>query len=89
MSVRVLVIAGSTRTGAYSKKLAHAAARSVDQAGGSASFVDLRDYPMPLYDGDLEAASEARRQLARLGVEVLVVGGGSQRSLLELFPNKG
>lgn len=66
MSVRVLVIAGSTRTEAYSKKLAHAAVRSVEQAGGSATFVDLRDYPVPLYDGDLEAASGLPAQAIRL-----------------------
>lgn len=66
MSVRILVIAGSTRTGAYSKKLAHAAVRSVEQAGGIATFVDLRDYPMPLYDGDLEAAAGLPEQAIRL-----------------------
>lgn len=56
MGVSVLVIAGSTRTEAYSKKLARVAARSIDQAGGTATLVDLRDYPLPLYDGDLEAS---------------------------------
>lgn len=66
MSVRILVIAGSTRTEAYSKKLAHAAVRSVEQAGASATFVDLRDYPMPLYDGDLEAAGGLPEQAIRL-----------------------
>lgn len=66
MSVRILVIAGSTRTGAYSKKLALAAVRSVEQAGASATFVDLRDFPMPLYDGDLEAASGLPAQAIRL-----------------------
>jgi NAD(P)H-dependent FMN reductase len=66
MSVRILVIAGSTRTGALSKKLAGAAIRSVEQAGASATFVDLRDYPMPLYDGDLEAAGGLPEQAIRL-----------------------
>ena len=66
MSVRVLVIAGSTRTEAFSKRLARVAWRSVEQAGGSASFVDLRDYPMPLYDGDLEAARGLPEQAIRL-----------------------
>jgi NAD(P)H-dependent FMN reductase len=66
MSVRILVIAGSTRTEAYSKKLAHAAVRSAEQAGASATFVDLRDYPMPLYDGDLEAAGGLPEQAIRL-----------------------
>lgn len=66
MSVRILVIAGSTRTEAYSKKLAGAAVRSAGQAGASATFVDLRDFPMPLYDGDLEAAGGLPEQALRL-----------------------
>ena len=66
MRVRILVIVGSTRTEAYTKKLAHAAVRSVEQAGASATFVDLRDYPMPLYDGDLEAAGGLPEQAIRL-----------------------
>ena len=66
MSVRVIVIAGSTRTQAFSKRLARVAVRSVEQAGGSATLVDLRDFPMPLYDGDLEAASGLPEQAIRL-----------------------
>lgn len=61
MSVRILVIAGSTRTEAYSKKLAHAAVRSAEQAGASATFVDLRDYPMPLYDGEYRGGRRPAR----------------------------
>lgn len=56
MVVRVLVLPGSTRTDSFSKKLGRAAAAIVKEAGGEATFVDLRDHPMPLYDGDLEAA---------------------------------
>ena len=56
MVVRVLVLPGSTRTDSFSKKLGRAAAAIVKEAGGEATFVDLRDHAMPLYDGDLEAA---------------------------------
>lgn len=28
----------------------------VDDAGGKAVFLDLKDYPMPIYDGDIEDA---------------------------------
>ncbi|MCC5859149.1 MAG: NAD(P)H-dependent oxidoreductase [Ectothiorhodospiraceae bacterium] len=51
---RVLVFAGSARTNSYNKQLARLAATRVEHAGGRATFVDLRDYPIPLYDGDLE-----------------------------------
>ncbi|MEO6596392.1 MAG: NAD(P)H-dependent oxidoreductase [Planctomycetota bacterium] len=54
--MKILVIPGSTRTDAFSKKLARAACKLADQAGAQATFADLRDYPMPLYDGDLEVA---------------------------------
>ncbi len=51
---RVLVFAGSARAHSYNKHLARLAATRVEDAGGQATFVDLRDYPIPLYDGDLE-----------------------------------
>ncbi len=55
MTVRILVFAGSARTGSHNKKLANAAATAVRSAGAEATLIDLADYPMPLYDGDLEA----------------------------------
>jgi len=51
---KLLVIAGSTRTAALSKKLARALCALAQGAGHEATFVDLREYAMPLYDGDLE-----------------------------------
>lgn len=53
---RLLVIAGSTRTGSLSKQLARAACGLAQAAGHAATFVDLREFEMPLYDGDLEEA---------------------------------
>jgi len=55
MAVKILVLAGSARAGSLNKKLARVAAAAVRAAGAEATFVDLADYPMPLYDGDLEA----------------------------------
>jgi chromate reductase len=54
--VKVLVFAGSARRDSLNKKLARVAARHAAAAGGEVTFVDLEDYPMPLYHGDLEAA---------------------------------
>ncbi len=53
---RILVFAGSTRTGSFNKQLALAAHRLVQEAGAEATYLDLRDLQLPLYDGDLEAA---------------------------------
>lgn len=51
---QVLVFAGSTRNNSVNRKLAKVAARQLETAGVSTTLVELRDYPMPLYDGDLE-----------------------------------
>lgn len=64
--VQLLVIAGSTRSGAFSKQLARAACRLAEQAGDQTAFVDLRDHAMPLYDGDLEAAQGLPAAAVRL-----------------------
>ena len=66
MTLRVLVVPGSTRTESFAKKLGRAAAKAVDTAGGKATFVDLRDHAMPLYDGDLEAAEGLPEAAVRL-----------------------
>ncbi|MGH6866295.1 MAG: NADPH-dependent FMN reductase [Methyloceanibacter sp.] len=52
---RLLFFAGSTREGSFNKKLARLAHRVAEANGIEAVFVDLKDYPMPLYNGDLEA----------------------------------
>lgn len=50
----ILVIPGSTRTGSVHRKLAQEVAHAIREAGADAVVADLRDYPLPLYDGDLE-----------------------------------
>src|ERR1700704_375861 len=54
--MRLLFFAGSTREGSFNKKLARLGCRIAEANGIEAVFVDLKDYPMPLYNGDLEAA---------------------------------
>ena len=53
--MRLLFFAGSTREGSYNKKLAWLARLIASANGIEGVFVDLKDYPMPLYNGDLEA----------------------------------
>jgi NAD(P)H-dependent FMN reductase len=52
----ILCFAGSLRTGSFNKKLARLAAAAARQAGAEVTELDIRDYPLPLYDGDLEAS---------------------------------
>jgi len=63
---RVLIFAGSNRRESLNKRLAVAAAARVKELGGEATLVDLADYPMPLYDGDLEAAEGLPENAVRL-----------------------
>lgn len=51
---RILVFAGSARVGSLNKKLARVGRASLEAAGAEATFIDLNDYTMPLYHGDLE-----------------------------------
>jgi chromate reductase, NAD(P)H dehydrogenase (quinone) len=51
---RILAFAGSTRSESYNKKLVQIAAHGARDAGADVTVVDLKDLPMPLYDGDLE-----------------------------------
>lgn len=52
---RILAFAGSTRTESFNKKLLKIAAAGARTAGAEVTELDLRDLPLPLYDGDLEA----------------------------------
>jgi chromate reductase, NAD(P)H dehydrogenase (quinone) len=63
---RILAFAGSARRDSLNKKLARAAAQFAREAGAEATFVDLDDYPMPIYHGDLEAASGMPENATRL-----------------------
>ena len=52
---KILAFAGSTRKESFNKKLVKIAADAARAAGAQVTYLDLRDIPMPLYDGDLEA----------------------------------
>ena len=54
-SPRLLVFAGSSRTGSLNTRLARAAAAVAESMGATVTLVSLADFEMPLYDGDLEA----------------------------------
>jgi len=56
-ALKILVIPGSLRTGSLNAKLAAAAAHQFAQAGVDVTRLSLADFPLPLYDGDLQAKS--------------------------------
>lgn len=51
---KIIAFAGSTRRDSFNKKLVQVAADLASDAGGDVTVIDLADFPMPLYDGDLE-----------------------------------
>lgn len=63
---RILAFAGSARRESLNKKLARAATQYARDAGAEATFIDLDDYPLPLYHGDLESASGMPENAHRL-----------------------
>jgi len=69
MATRILVLAGSIRSGALSIKLANAAAKEIALADAEVTQISLADYPLPLFNGDLEdekGVPENATKLARL-----------------------
>ena len=72
---KILAFAGSTRTDSFNKKVIKIAADGARAAGAEVTLVDLRDFPMPLYDGDLEAASGLPEHAKRLKKLFLEHGG--------------
>lgn len=51
---KILVFAGSIRTGAYSGRTADAATRELALQGAEVTRISLADYPLPIMDQDLE-----------------------------------
>lgn len=56
-ALKILVIPGSLRTGSLNAKLAAAAAHELAQAGAEVTRISLSDFPLPIYDGDLQIKS--------------------------------
>ena len=63
---KILVFAGSIRTGSFNARLAALAAKEFAAAEADMTLISLADYPMPLYDGNLEAASGPPENAVRL-----------------------
>ena len=55
-TAKLLFFAGSARAASHNKRLAQLGAKIADANGIRATFVDLGDYPMPIYHGELESS---------------------------------
>ena len=65
-ALKILVIPGSLRTGSHNVKLAAAASHVLAEAGADVTRISLADFPLPIYDGDLQAKSGVPKNAVNL-----------------------
>src|SRR3954467_710174 len=65
-AVKILVIPGSLRSGSLNAKLAAVAAHALAQQGAEITRISLADFPLPIYDGDLQAKSGVPKHAVNL-----------------------
>jgi NAD(P)H-dependent FMN reductase len=49
---KILAFAGSLREHSYSKRVVKITGKGAEKAGAEVTYIDLRDYPMPIYNPD-------------------------------------
>jgi chromate reductase, NAD(P)H dehydrogenase (quinone) len=62
----ILAFSGSTRTASTNKLVLAIAVAAAERQGATVTVVDLRDYPLPIYDGDLEDTTGVPENALRL-----------------------
>jgi chromate reductase len=65
-ALKILVIPGSLRTGSLNARLAAVAAHELALAGAEVTRVSLADFPLPIYDGDLQTKSGVPKNAVNL-----------------------
>jgi chromate reductase len=65
-ALKILVIPGSLRTGSLNARLAATAAYEFAQAGADVTRISLADFPLPIYDGDLQSKSGVPKHAVNL-----------------------
>jgi NAD(P)H-dependent FMN reductase len=65
-ALKILVIPGSLRTGSLNAKLAAVAAHELAQQGVDVTRISLADFPLPIYDGDLQGKSGVPKHAVNL-----------------------
>ena len=65
-ALKILVIPGSLRSGSLNARLAATAAYEFTQAGADVTRISLADFPLPIYDGDLQSKSGVPKHAVNL-----------------------
>lgn len=84
-TLKLAALAGSTRSGSYNRAVLACAAEAAEAAGAQVDRIDLRDFPMPIFQQDEEAAGglpESVRELKRrlLDADGLVIASPEYNS---------
>ncbi len=93
MSLKILAFAGSTRKDSFNKRLLTLAVQAAEAVGGVVNLIDLKDFPLPLFDEDQEAQSgppENARNLKTLFLEhqgLLIASPEYNSSITPLLKN--
>jgi chromate reductase len=66
MIPKILVLAGSNRSGSYNRQLAEAAMKTLAQMQAEVTMISLADYPLPLVDQDLQKQKGVPENAVRL-----------------------
>jgi NAD(P)H-dependent FMN reductase len=65
-ALKILVIPGSLRSGSLNARLAAVAAHELALAGAEVTRISLADFPLPIYDGDLQTKSGVPKNAVNL-----------------------
>lgn len=65
-ALKILVIPGSLRSGSLNARLAAVVAYELVQLGAEVSRISLADFPLPIYDGDLQTKSGVPKHAVNL-----------------------
>lgn len=91
--VRILAFSGSTRADSYNKKLVKEAAQIAREMGATVTIIDLKDFPLPFYDADLEISqgmpdnAKRLRQLMKESHAILIASPEYNGSLSAVLKN--
>jgi NAD(P)H-dependent FMN reductase len=66
IAAKILAFAGSARQDSVNKKLVKIAVEGAKAVGAEVTYLDFRDLPLPLYDGDLEEAEGLPENVLKL-----------------------
>ena len=84
---RILAFSGSARRASLNKKLLAAVIAEVRVAGGEVTHLEINDYPLPLYHGDLEEEQGMPENAAKLvaliaGHDALLVASPEYKTMI-------